>query len=599
MSLPYHERTCYCGEVTADRVGQTVLLTGWVDNRRDHGGMVFVDLRDRSGIVQVKFNPETDPVAHEEAGKLRSEFCIAVRGDVAPRPSDMTNPKLATGEIEVNGRELEILSSSPTPVFEIDDDIETNDETRLRYRYLDLRRPKMQHALHMRHRIAKYLRDYFDENGFYEIETPFLTRSTPEGARDYLTPSRVFQGSFFALPQSPQLFKQLLMVSGFDRYFQIVRCFRDEDLRADRQPEFTQLDVEMSFVQPDSVMNMLEGCMVGLMREIHGVDIPRPFPHITYAEALRTYGVDRPDTRYDLHITDISEAARATGFKVFTGAIERGGVVRCIALPGGGDMPRRQLDALTEEMKGIGAGGLPWVKVTEADGQPALEGGSAKFFPPEVVTQILGATGAGPGDLIFFAADSEANVCKYLAWLRAVVAERRGLIPEGQWNFLWVVDFPMFEFSAEDKRWYAVHHPFTAPLDEDAALVTAQDAGRCRAKAYDLVLNGVELGGGSIRIHRKEVQQAVFQVLGVDDAEQKEKFGFLLDALQYGAPPHGGIALGLDRLVMLMLRLDSLRDTFSFPKNQRAFCPLTQAPGEVSQKQLDELGIRLAKPAGA
>ncbi len=595
MPLPYHERTCYCGELTAKHTGQTVLLTGWVNTRRDHGGMVFIDLRDRAGIVQVKFNPETDPQAHGVAGKLRSEFCIAVRGDVAQRPANMANPKMATGQIEVNGREIEILSESPTPVFEIDDSIETNEETRLAYRFLDLRRPKLQKSLTMRHRITKVLRDYFDLHGFYEIETPFLTRSTPEGARDFLVPSRVQPGHFYALPQSPQLFKQLLMISGFDRYMQIVRCFRDEDLRADRQPEFTQLDLEMSFVQPENIIDIIEGAMVAVLKETHGVDIPRPFPRMTYTQAMTEYGIDRPDTRYDLRLKDVSAVAAKMGFKVFSDPLDAGGCVRALRLPGGADYARRQLDALVDDLKGIGAGGLPYVKVAGAGDKLAFETGIAKFFDEQTTAEMAAVTGAEPGDMLFFAADTEANVCKYLAWLREALAERRGLIPDGMWNFLWVLDFPMFEYHEEDGRYYAVHHPFTAPRDEDVALLDS-DPARCRAKAYDIVLNGVELGGGSIRIHRGDVQDKVFRLLDIGAEEAKGKFGFLLEALRFGPPPHGGIALGLDRMVMLMLGLDSLRDTFSFPKTQRAVCPLTRAPGTVAQGQLDELGIRLAKP---
>ena len=596
MSLPYNQRSCYCGEVNTKHVGQVLTLSGWVNNRRDHGGMVFIDLRDRAGIVQVRFNPETDPKAHTLAGDLRNEFCVCVRGDVARRPEGQENPKLATGEIEVEGRELEILSVSDTPIFELEDEIETREETRLKYRYLDLRRRPMQNALIQRHRITKIMRDYFDENGFVEIETPILTRSTPEGARDYIVPSRVNPGTFFALPQSPQLYKQLLMMSGFDKYVQIARCFRDEDLRADRQPEFTQLDLEMSFVQSEDVMTVTEGCLARIMKGIHDIDVPTPFPRMSYQQAMDDYGIDRPDTRFDLKIKDITAAAKKMDFKVFLSAIESGGVVRAIRLPGGADFPRKQLDALTEEIKGIGAGGLPNTKVTAADGKPAFETGIGKFFTPETTAEVCELTGAEPGDLLFFAADSVANVCKYLAWVRSVVAERQGLIPENTWNFLWVQDFPMFEYSEEDGRFYSTHHPFTAPLDEHIPLLDS-DPAACKAKAYDVVLNGTELGGGSIRIHRSDVQQKVFELLKVGPEEQQEKFGFLLDALRFGPPPHGGLALGLDRVVMLMLGLESLRDTLSFPKTQRAFCPMTEAPGAVSAEQLEELFIRLVKPA--
>ncbi|MCA9244352.1 MAG: aspartate--tRNA ligase [Phycisphaerales bacterium] len=594
--MPYNQRTCYCGEAGAHLAGQTAILVGWVQSYRDHGGMVFIDLRDRTGLVQIKFNPETDPIAHQTAGKLRAEFCVAVRGDVAMRPEGLANPNLSTGAIEVNGREVEILSTSATPVFEVEDEIETNEETRLKYRYLDLRRTPMREALMTRHRICKTIRDYFDEQGFVEIETPFLTKSTPEGARDYLVPSRVHPGMVFALPQSPQLFKQLLMISGFDKYMQIVRCFRDEDLRADRQPEFTQLDMEMSFVQAEDVQRVIEGCMSRVMRVVHDIDIPTPFPRMTYEDAMRDYGIDRPDTRYELKIRDVSEAARGVDFRVFAEPLAAGGAVRCIVVPGGAQMTRKETDTLTEDLKGIGAGGLPLVKVGAGqDGKPVFETGIAKFFTPESTAAVSAASGAKPGDLILFAADTVANVCKYLGWLRETIARRRGMIPANLWNFLWVVDFPMFEFNTEDGRFYAVHHPFTAPRDEDIGKLE-NDPGSCRAKAYDVVLNGIELGGGSIRIHRADVQERVFDLLQLTPEEQQLKFRFLLEALRYGPPPHGGIALGIDRMVMLLTGASSLRDTFSFPKTQRAYCPLTEAPGPVAQSQLDELYLRLSLP---
>lgn len=591
MPLPYNQRTCRCGEVGPEHIGQEVLLVGWVDVRRDHGGMVFIDLRDRTGIVQLKFNPETDPLAHQAAGRLRNEFCIAVRGDVAARPETMINPKMKTGKVEVNAREVDILSEARTPVFEIRDDIDTDEELRLQYRYLDLRRGKMQQILVARHRIAKTIRDYFDRHGFLEIETPVLTKSTPEGARDYLVPSRVRPGQFFALPQSPQLFKQLLMMSGFDRYMQIVRCFRDEDLRADRQPEFTQLDLEMSFVQPDDVMTLIEGCLVEVMRAVHDVDIPTPFPRMSYRQAMDEYGIDRPDTRYDLKIHDLTDVARQMDFKVFSEALERGGVVRGLCLRGGAEMTRKEIDQLTEDVKGIGAGGLPLVKVAEEGGQVVFQTGIAKFFTPETTAATIAAFDARPGDLLLFAAESYGKVCKYLSWLRETLAKRRNLVPAGRWNFLWVVDFPMFELNPDDGRYYAVHHPFTAPLDEDVAKL-ASDTGAVRAKAYDVVLNGIELGGGSIRIHRKDVQQQVFSMLRMSDEEQQLKFGFLLEALQFGPPPHGGIALGLDRMVMLLTGGESIRDVIAFPKTARATCPLTDAPSPVAEEQLEELFLK-------
>ena len=483
MPLPYNQRTCYCGDVGTELIGRSAILAGWVQNRRDHGGMVFIDLRDRAGLVQLKFNPESDPDAHELSGRLRSEFCIVVRGDVAARPPEMVKKDMKTGAVEVEVRELEILSETPTPKFEIVDILDVSEELRLKYRYLDLRRGPMQQALRTRHRIIKTVRDHFDAEGFVEIETPILTKSTPEGARDYLVPSRVHPGTFFALPQSPQIFKQLLMISGFDKYVQIARCFRDEDLRADRQPEFTQLDMEMSFVQPEDVFDVIEGCMVRVMKAIHDVDMPRPFPRMTFAEAMRDFGTDAPDTRYNLKLIDLTGIAAKTEFAVFTKAIEAGGVVRAICVPGGADMSRKELDALVNDLRGIGAGGMPYVKVADEAGRTIFQTGAAKFFDPDAVAAVCSASGAKPGDAICFAADSESNVCRFLSWLRPVIARRRKLIPDGQWHFTWVVDMPMFEFNEEDQLWYSMHHPFTrwARAPHPPVVRTARPEPRRRA----------------------------------------------------------------------------------------------------------------------
>ena len=602
MALPYNQRTHDCGALRAADVGKTVLLAGWVSNSRDLGGMVFIDLRDRGGITQLRFNPETAPQAHQVAQSLRGEDVIVVRGEVVHR-GDKTNPNVPTGEVEVAAREVEVLSKSKTPPFEIVDDIDTNEDLRLQYRVLDIRRTPVQRALLLRHRITKTIRDYFDHHGFVDVETPILTKSTPEGARDYLVPSRLHHGHFYALPQSPQLFKQLLMIGGMDRYMQIARCFRDEDLRADRQPEFTQVDVEMAFIQPEDIMHHAETCLAEVSRAALGTDIPLPLPRISYADAMKTYGRDAPDMRYDMTIRDVSSPAGKTTFKLFREALDTGGVVRCIVVPKGSEMTRKETDALAEEMKGIGAGGLPVVKVAQEGGKTVLQTGVAKFFDNEAaVGELLEMSGAKPGDLICFAVGTDASVCKYLGWLRSTVAERRKLIPKDKWAYCWVVDFPSFGHDPEEGM-FPMHHPFTSPKDEDLHLLRLdskevppiEDLLKIRAKAYDVVLNGVELGGGSIRIHRRDVQAKIFQVLGMTEEEAKVKFEFLLNALQFGAPPHGGIALGLDRIVMMLGAYASIRDVIAFPKNARAICPMTDAPGEVAEKQLKELGLNFVQ----
>jgi len=591
VPIAYNRRTHKNGELRTQHAGQEVILVGWAQNYRDLGGMAFIDIRDYTGITQVKFNPQTDPVAHKLAGTIRREDVIAVRGNVALRGENI-NPKLPTGEIEVEGHELDILAKADTPPFEVDDDNEAGEDARLKYRVVDLRRPKMQKILRLRHRLAKAARDYFDSAGFIEIETPVLGKSTPEGARDYLVPSRVYPGKFFALPQSPQLYKQLFMMAGFDRYCQIVRCFRDEDLRADRQPEFTQVDLEMAFVQVDDVLEVVEGATQKMFAEGIGVEVKRPFPRMTYREAMDRFGIDRPDLRFGLEIKDLTELAGKTDFSIFRDALAAGGVVRCLVVPGGADLTRKTTDGLTDEIKGIGGGGLPVTKVIAgANGAPELSTGVAKFLQPHCA-ELLAASGAMVGDAIFFMPGKYADVCKYLHHVRTRLGEILNLIPEDEWNLLWVVDFPMFEYDEAEKRYVSLHHPFTAPRDEDVHLLDTEP-GKVLAKAYDLTLNGIEMAGGSIRIHQREIQAKVFRLLGIKDEEAHEKFQFLMDALRFGAPPHGGIAMGFDRWVMMLAKCSSLRDVIAFPKTQRAVCPLTNAPGEVSPAQLEELGIDL------
>jgi aspartyl-tRNA synthetase len=585
-----HPRTHSCGDLRASHIGQTVGLSGWVNSYRDHGGVIFIDLRDRGGITQVVFHPDR-PDAHAVAAKLRAEDVISVQGKCIGREPGMTNPKLATGEIEVQGASVEVLNKADTPPFTPDDAAKVGEELRLKYRFIDLRRPRMQQILRTRHRVTKIMRDYFDANGFYEIETPFLCKSTPEGARDFLVPSRLQPGCFYALPQSPQLFKQILMVAGMERYVQIVRCFRDEDPRADRQAEFTQLDVEMSFITQDDIMNLIEGLVRRIWKEVLGVEVP-PIQHMTYAEAMDRFGSDRPDLRYGMELVNISDLASKTEFGVFTGAVANKGLVKAITVPGGGAMTRKETDALAEWAKGFGAKGLAVTKVA-ADG--SLETGIAKFVAP-IAKELVERMAAKPGDLICFAADNSKVVHRVLGELRVKLAKERGMIRPGDWKWLWVVDFPLMEYNDEQKRWDSLHHPFTSPNLEDMDKLET-DPGSVRSQAYDIVCNGSELGGGSIRIHRPDVQSKVFKLLGIDEAAAKVKFGFLLDALRYGAPPHGGIALGLDRVVMHLCDTTNIRDVIAFPKTQNGADLMLDAPSVVEDKQLDEVHLRLGPTA--
>jgi aspartyl-tRNA synthetase len=586
-SLGDWKRSCYCGDPRLAQVGQELTVMGWVHARRDHGGVTFVDVRDRSGIIQVVCNPQVNPAAHSAAKDVRLEYVLAVRGIVARRSLETVNPNLPTGEIEIQASELRVLNAARTTPFPIDDTTEPAENTRLRYRYLDLRRPQMYENLHLRHRLAKSVRDYLDEEGFLEIETPFLTRSTPEGARDYLVPSRVNPGAFYALPQSPQLFKQLLMVGGMDKYFQIVRCFRDEDLRADRQPEFTQIDIEMSFVQPEDIFRLTEGMMVKVCREIKGLELSTPFPRLSYAEAMLRFGNDKPDVRFGLELREVTELFRGTDIQVFTEVIAKGGIIRGIVVPNA-TFSRKELDDLNPLAVSFGAKGLAWVRMTAAGWQSPL----AKFVSDEKKTEIAAALDLKEGDLLLMVADQEKVVCDVLSRLRLYLGDKLGLIPKDEFCFLWVTDFPLLEYDPEAKRYAAMHHPFTSPREDDIPLLESTP-DRVRAIAYDLVLNGVELGGGSIRNHRLDVQQKVFACLGISETEAQEKFGFLMEALSYGAPPHGGIAFGFDRLVMLFAGAESLREVIAFPKTAKAVCLVTQAPSAVEAKQLRELSIKL------
>ena len=583
-------RTHHCNELGIEDEGAEVVLMGWVQRRRDHGGVIFIDLRDREGLTQVVFNPEVDAEVHAKAHVIRSEFVLGVRGQVTRRIEGMANPNLATGEIEILVNELKIFNAAKTPPFQIEDNIEVSENIRLAHRHIDLRRPQLQKNLILRHRTGAAVRQYLNDLGFIDIETPFLTRSTPEGARDYLVPSRVNPGQFYALPQSPQLFKQMLMISGFDRYYQIVRCFRDEDLRADRQPEFTQIDLEMSFVGEEDVMATAEGMMGAVFKEVLDLDLTPPFPRLTYDEAVGRYGLDKPDTRFDLELKDVSDIVAGSGFKVFADVVAKGGIVKAINAKGCVDMTRREIDELTEFVAVYRARGLAYIKVREDQWQSPI----AKFFTDEEKAALAQRLDMAPGDLVFFGADQPKVVNDSLGNLRNHLGAKLGLIDEGRFNFVWVTHFPLMEYDETEKRYQALHHPFTAPLEEDFDLLD-EDPLQVRSRAYDLVLNGNEVGGGSIRIHRTDLQEKVFAALGMGPEDYQEKFGFLLSALESGAPPHGGIAFGLDRLAMLLCGQPSIRDLIAFPKTQKAACLLTGAPSDAAKAQLDELSLRVRK----
>ncbi|MDF1526043.1 MAG: aspartate--tRNA ligase [bacterium] len=586
------QRTHHCSDLTEKNIGEKVLLMGWVLRRRDHGGLIFVDLRDRWGLTQVVFNPEHNPISHGKAENLRSEYVISVKGEVIPRPEGMSNPEIATGNVEVMVDELKVLNSSLTPPFSLDDreGMEVAESVRLKYRYLDLRRDTLRENMVLRSLASKSVRDFFYGEDFLEIETPILTKSTPEGARDYLVPSRVHNGLMYALPQSPQLFKQLLMISGYDRYFQIVHCFRDEDLRADRQPEFTQIDVEMSFVTEDTLFDVMERMVADLLKSAKGIHIPTPFPRISYGEVMDRFGVDRPDTRFDMELVDFTDNLGSTEARIFSETLKGGGIIKGFNVKGGGDTSRKELDELADHAAIYGAKGLAWFKINPDGWQSPL----AKFISEDVRQEVEARASFQPGDLLLVIAGGASMVNESLGQLRLHVAQKFNLIPEGKFDFLWVVDFPLFEYDQDDGRYYSMHHPFTSPKEEDLHLL-ASDPDKVRAKAYDMVLNGSEIGGGSIRIHSKDVQSRIFELLNIGPEEAIEKFGFLLEALQYGAPPHGGIAFGLDRIMMLLTGAKSIRDVIAFPKTQKATCLLTDAPSPVDPAQLAELGLRLRK----
>lgn len=583
-------RTHDCGSLTEKNVGEEVLLMGWVQRRRDHGGVIFVDLRDREGITQIVMN-ESSPKAREAGDAVRSEYVVAVKGKVVPRPEGMANPNLKTGAIDVVVSEIKILNQSLTPPFMIDEHTDAAEDVRLKYRYLDLRRPQLQHNIIMRHNLTRNIREYMWDNGFIDIETPFLTKSTPEGARDYLVPSRVNPCRFYALPQSPQMFKQLLMVGGYDKYFQIVRCFRDEDLRADRQPEFTQLDIEMSFIDRPDVMNLIEGLMERLFDRLLGIKVTRPFPTILYKDAMELYGHDAPDTRFGLHLKTINDIVADSGFKVFTDTVKNGGVVKAVNAEGAGkSFSRKDIDELAAFVGGLGAKGLAYIKINEDGYQSPL----VKFLGDETTASIVKSMNGRPGDIIFFGAGDKALVNLTMSKLRLKLGRMLGLINDNRFDLVWVLEFPLLEWSQEDKRYVAVHHPFTSPMDEDIPLLKT-DPASVRAKAYDLVLNGSEIGGGSIRIHRSDIQKEMFSLMGFSDEELKNRFGFFVNALKYGTPPHGGIAFGIDRIASIFAGADSIRDVIAFPKTQKATDLMCEAPNIVDDKQLKELSIKLDK----